>query len=77
MANSVEQERAAIEADEKKLADRRKKLVEREQTERQKAIGRSVLGKVDRDRLEKLLARMKDLGVDEVERRLQGASQGR
>lgn len=74
MANTVEQERAAIEADEKKLADRRKKLVEREQSERQRAIGKSVLMKLDQERLETMLARMKDLGVDEVEKRLQQAS---
>ena len=41
MANTVEQERAAIEADEKKLADRRRKLVEREQSERQRVIGKA------------------------------------
>lgn len=74
MANTVEQERAAIEADEKKLADRRRKLVEREQSERQRAIGKSVLMKLDQERLETMLARMKDLGVDEVEKRLQQAS---
>ncbi|QNE07707.1 hypothetical protein [Croceicoccus marinus] len=74
MANTVEQERAAIEADEKKLSDRRRKLVEREQSERQRAIGKSVLMKLDQDRLETMLARMKDLGVDEVEKRLQQAS---
>ena len=70
MANKIEQERAAIEADEKRLAERRKKLLEREQSERSKLIAKSVLGKLDQDRLEKLLDRMKDLGVDEVESRL-------
>ena len=70
MANKIEWERAAIEADEKRLAERRKKLLEREQSERSKLINKSVLGKLDQDRLEKLLDRMKDLGVDEVESRL-------
>ena len=70
MANKIERERAAIEADEKRLAERRKKLLEREQSERSKLINKSVLGKLDQDRLEKLLDRMKDLGVDEVESRL-------
>lgn len=71
MPVSFEQERAAIAAEEQRLAERKKKLAEREDTERQKAIGKSVLAKLDRDRLDSLLGRMKALGIDEVEKRLQ------
>lgn len=70
MPVSVEQEKAAIAAEEQRLADRRKKLVERETSERLKAIGRSPLAKLDNERLDTLLKRMKELGMDEVESRL-------
>ena len=71
MPVSFEQEKAAIAADEKRLAERRKKLAEREGAERLKAIGKSVLAKLDSGRLDTLLKRMKQLGIDEVEKRLQ------
>lgn len=53
-----------------RLAERKKKLAEREAAERANAIGKSVLGKLDQQRLTALLGRMKALGVDEVEKRL-------
>ena len=53
-----------------RLAERKKKLGAREAAERADAIGKSVLGKLDQQRLTALLGRMKTLGVDEVEKRL-------
>jgi hypothetical protein len=41
MAGSLESERKAIEAEESRLAERRKRFQEREQSERQKLIGRA------------------------------------
>ena len=70
MAGKIEKERAAIREEELKLAERKKSLAEREAEERSAAIAKSVLGRLDSDRLEALLARMKTLGIDEVEKRL-------
>lgn len=70
MASNLEKERAAIREEEFRLAERKKKLAEREADERANAIGKSVLGKLDQQRLTALLGRMKALGVDEVEKRL-------
>ena len=67
MAGSLESERKAIEAEESKLAERRKRLQEREQSERQKLIGKSVLMKASEDQLD---TRMKALGLDETIKRL-------
>jgi hypothetical protein len=70
MAANLEKERAAIREEEFRLAERKKKLAEREAAERANAIGKSVLGKLDQQRLTALLGRIKALGVDEVEKRL-------
>lgn len=70
MAGKIEKEWAAIREEELKLAERKKRLAEREAEERSAAIAKSVLGRLDSDRLEALLARMKTLGIDEVEKRL-------
>lgn len=70
MASNLEKERAAIREEELRLAERKRKLAEREAAERANAIGKSVLGKLDQQRLSALLGRMKTLGVDEVEKRL-------
>lgn len=70
MAANIDKERAAIAAEESKLAERRKRLAEMEQTERHRALGKSVLMKVDGTRLDSLLRRMGALGMDEVEKRL-------
>ena len=68
--SNLEKERAAIAAEEMRLADRKKKLAEREIAERTKVIGKSVLAKLEQERLTALLARMRSLGVEEVEKRL-------
>ena len=70
MAGKIEKERAAIREEELKLAERKKRLAEREAEERASAIAKSVLAKLDSNRLEALLSRMKTLGIDEVEKRL-------
>lgn len=68
--SNLDKERAAIAAEENRLAERKKKLAEREQEERAKLIGKSVLVKLDQQRLEVVLGRMKSLGIEEVEKRL-------
>ena len=68
--SNLEKERAAIAAEESRLAQRKKKLAEREFAERSKVIGKSVLVKLEQERLAALLARMKFLGIAEVEKRL-------
>lgn len=70
MAGKIERERAAIREEELKLAERKKRLTEREAEERASAVAKSVLSKLDSDRLEALLSRMKSLGIEEVEKRL-------
>lgn len=70
MAGSLESERKAIEAEESRLAERRKRLQEREQSERQKQIGKSVLMKASEEQLDTVLKRMKALGLDETIKRL-------
>jgi len=70
MAGKIERERAAIREEELKLAERKKRLAEREAEERASAMTKSVLTKLDSDRLEALLSRMKSLGIEEVEKRL-------
>lgn len=70
MAKSYDEELKAIEADERKLGDRRKALAERQRKQLVKALEKSELAKLDGDRLESLMKRMKTLGMDEVERRL-------
>lgn len=70
MAGKIEKERAAILEEELKLAERKKRLAEREASERAAAMAKSVLAKLDSNRLEAVLARMKTLGIDEVEKRL-------
>lgn len=70
MAKSLDAEMAAIEAEERKLADRRKAHGSRV---REAAIGeveKSGLLKLSLDRLEALMKAVKTLGVDEVEKRL-------
>lgn len=70
MATSFEKERAQIAAEEEKLADRRRKLEEREREVVTKALERSSLLKLDPERAKSLCERIRKLGVDEVERRL-------
>ena len=70
MAGKIEKERAAIREEELKLAERKKKLAQREAEERASAIAKSVLAKLDSERLNAVLGRMKSLGIEEVEKRL-------
>lgn len=70
MAAKIEKERAAIREEELKLVERKKRLAEREAELRASAMTKSVLSKLDSDRLEALLSRMKALGIEEVEKRL-------
>ena len=70
MAAKIEKERAAIREEELKLVERKKRLAEREAELRASAMTQSVLSKLDSDRLEALLSRMKALGIEEVEKRL-------
>lgn len=70
MALTIEQERQQLEADEARLADRRKKLVERERKERLRSIEQSGLLKVDGAAFEAIMKAMKSLGMDEVAKRL-------
>ena len=67
---SVEEERKAIEADEKKLAARRTKLAELEQSERIELISKSVLNKAPLDELKGFLNDVKKLGFAESYKRI-------
>nr|WP_183945670.1 hypothetical protein [Sphingomonas sp. BK580] len=70
MAKSLDAEMAAIEADERKLAERRQA---HQAKVREAAVGtveRAGLLKLPLDRLEGLMKAVKTLGVDEVEKRL-------
>lgn len=70
MALSIEQERQQLEAEEQRLADRRKKLLERERTERLKLVDQSGLLKADGVRFESIMTAIRKLGVDEADKRL-------
>lgn len=70
MAAKIEKERAAIREEELKLVERKKRLAEREAELLASAMTKSVLSKLDSDRLQALLSRMKALGIEEVEKRL-------
>lgn len=70
MATSFEKERAQIAADEEKLAERKRKLEEREREVVVGALERSGLMNLKPDRAKSLCDRIRKLGVDEVERRL-------
>ena len=70
MAKTLEQERAAFEADAQRLEERRRKLEEREREQAISAVEKAGLLKLDIKRLAALVERMKLLGIDEVEKRL-------
>jgi TPP-dependent indolepyruvate ferredoxin oxidoreductase alpha subunit len=70
MALSIEQERQQLEAEEQRLADRRKKLNERERSERLKLVEQSGLLKADGARFEAVMKALKTLGIEEAEKRL-------
>lgn len=70
MARTLEQERAAIEEDGRKLDERRQRLEEKEREAAIQAIDKTGLLKLESKRLGGLLARIRTLGVEEVEKRL-------
>ena len=70
MARTIEQERVALAEDERRLADKRRQLEEREREEVIKALERAGLLKLDPRRIESLGKRIQALGVDEVAQRL-------
>ncbi|AMK20590.1 MULTISPECIES: hypothetical protein [Sphingomonadales] len=70
MARTLEQERAAIEKDVRKLEERRQRLEEKEREAAIQAIEKTGLLKLETKRLGNLLGRIRSLGIDEVEKRL-------
>jgi len=70
MARTLEQERAALEEEARKLEERRQRLDEREREQAIQAVEKTGLLKLETKRLTQLLARIKSLGFDEVEKRL-------
>ena len=70
MARSIEKERADIEAEELRLAERKRQLGEREAEEVLGILKRSPLLRVGPARAKGLIDRLAKLGIDEVERRL-------
>ncbi len=70
MARTLEQERAAIEEDARRLEERRQRLEEKEREVAIQAVDKAGLLKLDAKRLGDLLARIRGLGIDEVEKRL-------
>lgn len=70
MAKTLEQERLALEEDERKLESRRKLLEEKERQQAIATIERSGLLKLEAKRLAALMDRIKTLGIEAVEKRL-------
>jgi len=70
MARTLEQERAALVEDERKLEERRQRLAEKERDAAIQAVDKSGLLKVESTRLSALMARIRSLGINEVEKRL-------
>lgn len=70
MAKSLDAEMAAIEAEELKLAERRKAHQKKLRDAAIAKVEKAGLLKLPLDRLEGLLTAVKTLGVDEVEKRL-------
>lgn len=70
MALSIEQERLQLEAEEQRLADRKRRLIERERAERLKVIDQSGLMKADGARFDAVMKAIKGLGIEEAEKRL-------
>lgn len=71
---TAEDERKAIEAEEKKLAQRRARLIELEQSERTELMTKSVLQKVPVADLKTFLEAVKKLGFSEANKRLKIAT---
>ena len=70
MAKSLDAEMAAIEAEERKLAERRKAHLKKLRDTAIDKVEKVGLLKLPLDRLERIMEAVKTLGVDEVEKRL-------
>jgi hypothetical protein len=70
MAKSLDAEMAAIEAEERKLAERRKAHLKKLRDMAIDKVEKAGLLKLPLDRLERLMEAVKTLGVDEVETRI-------
>lgn len=70
MAKSLDAEMAAIEAEERKLAERRKAHFAKLRDAAIGTVEKAGLLKLPLDRLEQIMTAVKTLGVDEVEKRL-------
>lgn len=70
MARTLEQERAAIEEDARRLEERRHKLAEKERDQAILAVDKAGLLKLEPGCLDDLTARIRKLGIAEVEKRL-------
>lgn len=74
MAKSLDAEQAAIEADERKLAERRKALQAKQREAAIAAVEKAGLLRMPIDRLEGLMKVVKKLGLDTVEKRLEASA---
>lgn len=74
MAKSLDAEQAAIEADERKLAERRKALQAKQREAAIAAVEKAGLLRIPIDRLEGLMKAVKKLGLDTVEKRLEASA---
>jgi hypothetical protein len=70
MPRSLKQERQQLEEEEKRLQERRARLAEAEQRQAIEVVAKSGLLKLEGERLEGLMKRIRALGIDEVEKRL-------
>ena len=77
MPRSLKQERQHLEEEERRLQERRARLAEAEQKQAMETVAKSGLLKLDGDRLGALMKRIKTLGIDEVEKRLEAQPEGR
>ncbi len=74
MAKSLDAELAAIEADERRLAERRKALQTKQREAAIAAVERAGLLRMPIDRLEAMMKAVKKLGLDTVEKRLEASA---
>jgi hypothetical protein len=70
MARTLEQERASIEEEAKKLEARRQRLEEKEREAAIVTVEKSGLLGLEAKRLAAIVARIRSLGIDEIEKRL-------
>lgn len=70
MARTLEQERAAIDEDARRLEERRQKLAEKEREQAIQTVEKAGLLKLAPKRLDDLAAKIRKLGIAEVEKRL-------